>query len=254
MILNRAMPHNPFDRRALPGVAPFDPDAWLYRSDTCAGQLAARDALLTERRAEVTWADPRAMPALQELLECVLGALPPGYRRTGQAVTRPDGVTVPVDADDPLATLTRAVQEDFVVMEKRGAEHVLDAATLCFPSSWTLAEKKGRALVSIHNPVPEYDGNVARRVQRLFDGVQVGRPLTRYNLIWSDVPDLYNPKKEATRHREIDANTAPYLRSERQCILRLPKTRATVFSIHTFMMTRADALALRAQAAGQGAA
>jgi hypothetical protein len=33
----------------------------------------------------------------------------------------------------------------------------------------------------------------------------------------------------------------PYLRSERQCVLRLPKTRACVFSIHTYVLARTTA-------------
>jgi hypothetical protein len=31
-----------------------------------------------------------------------------------------------------------------------------------------------------------------------------------------------------------------YLRSERQCLLRLPETRAVVFTIHTYVLLRSD--------------
>ncbi|MCY4290646.1 MAG: DUF3445 domain-containing protein, partial [Roseovarius sp.] len=31
-----------------------------------------------------------------------------------------------------------------------------------------------------------------------------------------------------------------YLRSERQCILRMPKTRACIFSIHTYVLGNPD--------------
>jgi hypothetical protein len=56
-------------------------------------------------------------------------------------------------------------------MERRGDEHVLTAAVLCFPASWHLADKIGRPLTTIHVPVKVYDETLARRVQRLFDGV-----------------------------------------------------------------------------------
>ena len=36
------------------------------------------------------------------------------------------------------------------------------------------------------------------------------------------------------------AGEAPFLRSERQCILRLPQSGAVVFSIHTYVLARAD--------------
>jgi len=36
----------------------------------------------------------------------------------------------------------------------------------------------------------------------------------------------------------VDIGSAPYLRSERQSILRLPDTGAVVFSIHTYVVAR----------------
>ena len=38
--------------------------------------------------------------------------------------------------------------------------------------------------------------------------------------------------------RPAEGGDYPYLRSERQCVLRLPETRACVFSIHTYVMAR----------------
>ena len=87
---------------------------------------------------------------------------------------------------------------------------------------------------AIHIPVPQYDEGIARRVQRLFDGVQVGRPLWRANSLWHGFPDLHQPKSESLPRRSYGPD-APYFRSERQVIMRLPETRAVVFSIHTFV-------------------
>jgi hypothetical protein len=137
-----------------------------------------------------------------------------------------------------MATLGHLVQEDLCLMEKRGEEHHLTAAVLCFPASWRLSEKIGRPLTDIHVPVPEYDEGIAKRVQRLFDGVQVGRPLWRFNALRYAEPDLFQPRAR----REPDGAQArglPYLRSERQCVLRLPDTAACVFSIHTFVVRAA---------------
>ena len=66
-------------------------------------------------------------------------------------------MTVAIDRGDPMGTLGHLVQEDLCLMEKRGEEHVLTAAVLCFPASWRLADKIGRPLEAIHVPVPEYD-------------------------------------------------------------------------------------------------
>ncbi len=247
MILNRRLPHNPFLQRRLPGVQPLG-DPWLYVSDTHAAQMAARRHLIATARDDVIWAAPQAAAAVDEMLDMVIDALPDGYTRQGDSVIRADGYRVPLDRADPLATLGHLVQEDFCLMMPDGGEHALQAAVLCFPSSWRLREKAGRRLVSIHVPVPEYDASIAARVQRLFDGVQIGRPLTRNNLIWADRAVLYNPKTEFAHHYgRTDA--APYLRTERQCLVRLPRSGGVVFSIHTFLMDRAGALALQAAAA-----
>jgi hypothetical protein len=101
-----------------------------------------------------------------------------------------------------------------------------------------LAEKFLRPLLRIHAPVAPYDDDVARRVQRLFGGVRVGRPLWRANLVRHRDPALFQPVGETAKDRK-EVGDEPYLRSERQCILRLPRTGAVVFSIHTTLV-RAD--------------
>jgi hypothetical protein len=128
------------------------------------------------------------------------------------------------------------VQEDICILQKRGEEHVLTGAILCFPASWRLSEKFMRPLIDIHLPVDRYDENVARRVQRLFDGIQPGRPLWRYNALWYEDAELYQPRSAQEPRHIKDPGTAPYLRSERQTLLRLPQTQAVIFSIHTYVL------------------
>lgn len=133
------------------------------------------------------------------------------------------------------------MQEDLCILHKSGDEHVLTGAVLCFPASWMLAEKFMAPLIGIHAPVQGYDAGIAARVQRMFDGVQAGRPLWRFNALWYDDPALHQPRSAHARREETEAETGSFLRSERQCILRLPQSRAVVFSIHTFVLPRAAA-------------
>lgn len=218
----------------LPQVAPVAPGDWLRVDAAYAAQLAEKARLITERRADVIAVLPGAEDSVAELLETVLEEL--ARRRdfavAGERVTRPDGVEVAVDRGDPFLTLSQLVQEDFCIHDRQGEEHVLTAALLCFPAAWTLAEKIGRPLGHIHRPVARYDAEVARRVQRMFDMVRPGQPLWRANLLRYDDPALFQPHTEA-RPRPVGRPDSPYLRSERQVILRLPATGAVVFSIHT---------------------
>lgn len=216
----------------LPGIVPMEGD-WIERDEAFAGQMAERDRLIA--------AQPEAMLALlaegraaaAELLGLVLARLRQdgGYRVEADAVTRPDGVRVPVDHDDPMRVLGRLVQEDLCLMQAGPEGHVLTGAALCFPASWMLAQKIGKPLVAIHRPVAPYDAEMARRVQRLFDAVRVGQPLMRFNALVYDDPTLHQPRPEGVeRPRPVERL---YLRSERQCLVRLPESGAVLFSIHT---------------------
>jgi dimethylamine monooxygenase subunit A len=239
-ILQTSLGYDPSRHRPLPGIAPLDPQDWIIVDDAHAAQMAERARLLTERPEAVLALDPPAMPAALELLETVLSELAArgDHAVASDRVTRPDGVTVPLRRDDPMATLGHLVQQDLCLMEKRGDEHVLMGAVLCFPASWTLSEKFLRPLIGIHVPVDVYDADLARRVQRLFDGVQLGRPLWRFNALWYADPTLHQPRREADRRPERGAEEAPYLRTERQSLVRLPDTGAVVFGIHTSVLHR----------------
>lgn len=236
-ILQSRIPHDLAPRR-LPGVQPLDMADWIQVDDAYAPQMALRRELIATRRTEVLALDDTARPAAGELLDTVLAALAdlPGFAVAGDRVTCPDGWQEPIDRDDPLGTLGRVVQEDLCLMEKRDgeAEHRLTGAVLCFPSSWRLDEKFLRPLTGIHAPVEVYDDNVAARVQRLFDGVQPGRPLWRSNALDYADPRLHQPLSETEPKR--NKRPGGYLRSERQSVLRLPETRAVVFSIHTYVV------------------
>lgn len=243
-VLQKTLPALPWiDPRLsrLPGMLPLDPADWLVADEAFAGQMAERDRLIAGKAALVHALPDAARPAADELLARVLADLPRlGFRLGAGDALRPDGVAVPLDRDAPLLTLGRLVQEDFCLMQAGpDGEHVLSAAVLCFPASWTLAEKLGRALVRIHAPVPRYDDGVAPRVQRLFDAIRHERPLWRMNYHPYQVADLFHPMTEAAP-RPRPTGPAPYLRCERQCLLRLPQTQAVVFSIHTYVLDMAD--------------
>lgn len=238
-ILQERLPYAPWmEGRTwrLPGIVPLDGDAWVLRDEAFAGQMAERDRLIAERPALVHDLLPEGRAAADELYRAVLGKLrqDAGYRVGADAVLRPDGAEVALDPDAPLLTLGRLVQEDLCLMQQRGDEHVLTGAMLCFPASWTLAQKIGKPLTGIHVPVPHYDDGMARRVQRLFDAIRVGQPLMRFNALIYDDPVLHQPRTEGTaRPRPVEKI---YLRSERQCLMRLPQTQAVVFSIHTYVV------------------
>lgn len=239
-ILQRNLPFDPFAPRALPGVQPLQMADWLIRDEAFAAQMALRDDLIAARRAEVVAQMPQAAAGATELLDLVLAA---AYPDAGAAAVRPDGVRVPIDRGDPMGTLGRLVQEDLCLMQRQGDEHVLTAAALCFPASWRLSEKIGRPMIGIHRPVAAYDAGIAKRVQRLLDGVREGRPLWRFNAHWNADPALFQPRSEADPRPQPPEAEARFMRCERQCLVRLPQSGAVAFSIHTYVVARQDLIA-----------
>lgn len=242
-ILQSSLPFAPWmDPRTarLPGILPVVGDDWLRVDDAFAGQMAERDRLIAQTPARVHALLDAGRPAAVELFDAVIAVLAatPGYEIGTRSALRPDGQTVPLDRDQPLLTLGRLVQEDLCLMEHDGMEHILTGACLCFPASWTLSQKIGRPMTAIHEPVAPYTDDIARRVQRLFDAIRPEQPLWRANALVYDDPTLHQPRLE--HERRPPPLRRDYLRSERQCLIRLPKSRAVVFSIHTYIVRISD--------------
>lgn len=234
MILQRALPYDVMTSRPLPGIAPLGDDPWFLVDEAYAPQMAERLHLMASRRDDVI-ATAEPDPAnLSKMMDAVLDHLPKGFARKGDQVICPDRRTV------NIGTLGQIVQNDICLMEKRGDEHVLTGAVLCFPASWRLREKIGHPLTHIHIPVKTYTDDIARRVQRLFNGVRPGMPIWRFNALWYDDPSLYQPRAESEPRPLTEAGKTPYLRTERQVLWRLPDSDAVLFTIHTFVLARSD--------------
>ena len=266
-ILHDALPlkvwmHPPLAR--LPGIVPLAPGDWVLRDAAYAAQMAERERLIATHPDRVHALMPEARAAAEEVYALISARLlNEGFALAAGVWTCPDGRRVADDPAEPLLTLGRLVQPDLCLMlpGPEGA-HILAGAILCFPARWTLAEKIGRPLPRIHRPVPGYDETMARRVQRLFDAVQVDRPLMRGNALAHDDPTLFWPKPEDQASPPRTPGSGAYIRAERQCLIRLPASGAVLFSIQTCIAARATLTAeedaafvawKRAEAQGSGA-
>ncbi len=239
-ILQSHLPYTPWldpALRRLPGIQPVADGEWLQIDDAYGPQLAEKKRLIDEQPDAVMAMDAGAVAAAQELLLRVVQELRglDGFEVSNGVVTRPDGVRIALEKAKPLQTLSKLVQEDFCILQKQGDEHVLTAALLCFPASWTLAEKFMQPLTLIHVPVDSYDADMAKRVQRMFDRVRVDQPLWRANALFYIDPTLFQPRS-INDARETSGTQTPFIRSERQTILKLPQSGAIVFSIHTYLV------------------
>jgi hypothetical protein len=135
------------------------------------------------------------------------------------------------------------VQEDLVLMRRGQAGWRLAAASLCFPSSWTLAEKFGKPLQDIHEPVPGFGAGTrtAELIERIFDRLSADRPVERRNWSIQAGDALHQPlshdgrsaRAAGTRSRFPggDAAAHAFIRVERQTLRKLPVSGDILFTI-----------------------
>ncbi len=141
-ILQNDLPYDPSHHGALPGISPLASEAWLIVDETYSAQMQLQKTLLKHRRDKALGLAPEAFAVAQGLLGMALdfAATHLGFERRKDQILYFDGRIILIDDQDPLATLGRALQNDFCLLQPRGAEHILTGAALCFPASWTLEE------------------------------------------------------------------------------------------------------------------
>ncbi|MDN5927995.1 MAG: DUF3445 domain-containing protein, partial [Hyphomicrobiales bacterium] len=274
--MNSAPAHTPYDGSSRPftiGLKPLDPAGWIEVDGHLEAHLAEKDRLEAGHGASVFAAEPGTAEAQREVLALLVDHLPARfpetYRRAGDIMhVGVSGRTVDLakSGEPPLKIAARLVQEDLVLM-RRGAEGWrICAASLSFPSSWSLAEKFGKPLREIHRPVPHF-GPESRSddlIERMFDKLQ--GQLERFN--WSLQPDagLYKPlssmqrddraENAVSRFPGIDAAAVAFIRVERQTVRKLPVSGDILFTIriHLDPMSALRAHPERAQIAASFAA
>lgn len=234
--------------RMAMALRPLDPAEWIQPDHLLEEQLAEKDRLIGERRAEVTAALEGTEAAQAELLARLAAHLPARfpeiYRRDGDVMRIGDARTVPLDALPAIETAGRLVQEDFCLLQSpaEAEPYRLTAASLCFPTRWRLADKLGKPMQAIHGPVPLYAERMGRQVDRFFQHLKADKPVWRINWSLIDDPALFQPTghgltEEDPRFRPESIGAEVWFRSERQTLLRLPETQAIVFGIRIYQTT-----------------
>jgi hypothetical protein len=208
------------------GLGRIDEATWLVVDGERTDQLPLRGRLLAERHDDVF----AAMPGTESAGAEVLGLVTAWLDRFHPGLPAPSAEAL--GEVHPLEAAGRLVQEDLVVMVRRDGGHHLDAACLCFPSHWRLADKIGGSAAAIHDPVPGYADDLEARVDRYLDRLRVGTITARRNWSVHDRPDLFAPVPPPPRPiGASEVATGLWLRSERQTLRRLPVSGAVLFTI-----------------------
>lgn len=237
--------HTPYDGSSRPftiALTPLDPDQWIEVDDQLDAYLREKDQHFADQHEVVFRAHGDTVDAQDEVLELLWAYLPNRYPEqytvsgstitvtaTGTAYGRDDF------ADRPLELAARLVQEDLIIMRASPEGHRLVAAALCFPSSWSLAEKFGHPLADIHAPVPGFSRGtrIAGMIERIFQNLKTDQPIQRYNWSLYDSPRLHYIERHHAGDGQLWRSEAPnaWLRVERQTLRRLPVSSDILFTI-----------------------
>jgi hypothetical protein len=226
------------------GLRPLDLADWLEVDDQLEFYLDQKARLITGHGDGVFLAEERTEAVQAEALALISEHLakrhPAIYRRDGSAMRI--GTRRLVRLDDPhrppLAIAAALVQEDLVVMRRGEDGWRLAAASLCFPSSWSLKAKFGKRLDEIHRPVPGFGpgSRNASLMARIFENLSADRPVFRLN--WSVYEDdaLYHGERTSEGRAPWTPQMAAsaFVRVEYQTLRRLPVCDAILFTIRIY--------------------
>lgn len=190
------------------GLTRLDENEWLDPAPDLAARAAVFDA-----HPESVVALPEAEAGIAELAE-LLGV------------------------EGGLEACARSAWEDLCIMvqERPGEPFRLGAAAVGFPTDWRIAEKIGRPVHQVHEPINGYAEQISSAVDKFMDGLQSFNIFGRTNafVIPSDalryLPAL--PPEARFAHVTVEnAGQTMFARCEREALRRLPRSRAIVFTI-----------------------
>ncbi|MBX3531758.1 MAG: DUF3445 domain-containing protein [Rhizobiaceae bacterium] len=244
--------YTPYDGSAKPftiGLKPLDAASWIEIDRHYAAYIAEKRRLMGELPDLVFAAEAGTADAQQEVLDLLTAHLASGGGQDMVSSEVRDAAAAQLrdvaGMEPNIPPLNRAallVQEDLVLMRRGDNGWRLAAASLCFPSSWSLREKFGRPMHEIHTPVPGFGAGTrnAELIERMFDRLQ-GQAVWRLNWSIAVDPSLYLPlstverkdraDRRASRFPTEDPVASAFIRVERQTLRKLPASGDILFTI-----------------------
>ena len=146
---------------------------------------------------------------------------------------------------EPLEYIARQVQEDILLLDQREEDLFLDAGILMFPTRWSLGFDAGMSFEEFHSPVPRaHEMEVFKKAKAFLRRVEIGKPWTRRNWTMTvnrrlDTSFETYPEwgKERSSVTLANCGQKVHLRVEVQRFVRLPRSNALMFPIHTYLIS-----------------
>lgn len=201
---------------------------------------------------------PKVIAAVREFYDLSIGFMcqryPKYFVKKGNIVhnrIREENIPFPSRDLDPmhlLRILTSTIEEDILIMLKddpsnEGEEYILRANITGFPAGFDPAQNFNKPISFIHDPVPQYKSKLKLSMGRFFNRLEPSDLWMRHN--WSvqthkshfslSSNHAYGEKVKELSIDEIDFDEGAFLRVERQILTRLPKLRANIMTVRTYL-------------------
>jgi Haem-dependent oxidative N-demethylase, alpha subunit-like len=186
--------------------------------------LAQRRRWLQGEPAAYAAALPESKPLFEEMVEQA--------QNWGLTNPFPHGAEA-ISPGQTCLALGERLEPDFLLLRPAGMGSVrLLAGCVCFPSSWSLAEKMGRPIEDIHSVVPGLNPQLGPPIASFLRRIPPGPAWLRANWGLSRSTELN--QHPARRLPRLDAGVEldeVWLRIEHQALVALPRTGGVLFGI-----------------------
>ncbi|KAI1149844.1 hypothetical protein F4825DRAFT_453077 [Nemania diffusa] len=230
---------------------------WIRIDKGYLKRLKERDQIMDAYPQESIGSGPLVNPAIEELyVELMINFLPQRfpamfYVQGKEFHNRVTGRSYSIDLreidhDIMLRNLGENIEEDFYFMcPDENDELRLEGWIACFPGGFLTTSRKGMSMRTIHHPVPGYEQRIASGADKALSRLQAWEFIERFN--WSlqtdgedlfrvDGNNFYPEQGQAVPDDEDDVCIDDcFLRSEHQTLVRLPKSRAVIFCVRSYM-------------------
>ncbi|GMG25173.1 unnamed protein product [Ambrosiozyma monospora] len=241
----------------------LDPEEFFVLERTYLNRINLKKKILKERPQNHMICHESAVPALREIYDTTFGFLlkrfPMYFETIDDGKTFHNKITgdkFPMDnlklsVDELLVNVALNTEEDFLFMLKNSDdpefshEYMLRGTVTCFPAGFDPVAKSNLPLTRIHEPVPHYKTKLQTSMNKFFTRLQPYEFIVRNNWSIQSHTKLSalsgnhgskNDKEEdiiPLNVNELDFNKV-FLRVEKQCFTRLPKTGAIFMLIRTY--------------------
>ena len=257
----KPLPYRPFKHKYFitMGIQSMDLDDWIeLDNDWPKFHKIKLERLASANGQELYSAEPGPpLDAAEELLEYLVNYLPHRYpslfERTNVGIKNLytdeefDTISRPWQ-ESPIVISSKLVQEDLLIMlEGEDGLYYLRGGGLIVAGFWRLKDKINMSLDEIHlsGGVPQFKEKLQTSMNRYFSRLRPDKPVVRNSyffqleddkLEWSKAIGTEDSNDLGWHNsRSIKDPSEVFYRTERQSLLRLPRTKAIIFSIRTYI-------------------